>query len=91
MRKDREERKGEKKTGRKEIPEEVAKEMCLLTRDGERVFSKDQFLTEQQISSYFSTLVLKRRLKVEPTEEDITAADDETVRKSIKKNIDRYN
>jgi len=48
-------------TGRKADPVVVAKEMMHARgNDGERLFSSDEFLTSQQISSLFSRLATKK-------------------------------
>ena len=61
-------------TGRKLDAEIVAKEMRhALGSDGRRLFKSSEFLTEQQITSYFSRLSAKVRQQVVTTEEDIWA------------------
>lgn len=72
--------KGEK-TGQKSDPEEVSQEMRQVkTRNGTRRFSFAEFLSAQQIASYFSRLVLKKRQSYNPklTEEDLQAEIDAT-------------
>ena len=51
-------------TGRKLDPDVVSKEMrCARGVDGERLFVVAEFLSPQQVSSYFSRLSAKRRYK----------------------------
>lgn len=65
-------------TGRKLDAEIVAKEMRhALGSDGRRLFKSSEFLTVQQITSYFSRLSAKVRQQVVTTEEDICAAAEE--------------
>ena len=65
-------------TGRKLNAEVVAKEMRhALGSDGRRLFKSSEFLTVQQITSYFSRLSAKVRQQVVTTEEDICAAAEE--------------
>ena len=50
-------------TGRKAGPVVVAKEMIhAIGNDGDRLFSSDEFLTSQQISSFFSRLATQKSL-----------------------------
>ncbi|XP_056018366.1 uncharacterized protein LOC125654201 [Ostrea edulis] len=48
-----------KTSGRKEDPLKVAEEMRYSVRNGTKRFSKEQYLTSQQIASYFSRMVQK--------------------------------
>ena len=57
-------------TGRKALPDDVAKEMRTLKKDGKQRFKKEHFLTETQISSYFSRLSQKK-LKPEQVYNDL--------------------
>ena len=55
-------------TGRKVVPDFVAKEMRrALDSDGKRLFRPSEFLTVQQITSYFDRLAAKRRHQVVAT------------------------
>ena len=64
--------------GRKLDAEIVAKEMRhALGSDGKRLFKSSEFLTVQQITSYFSRLSAKVHQQVVTTEEDICAAAEE--------------
>ncbi|KAK3107372.1 hypothetical protein FSP39_012971 [Pinctada imbricata] len=67
--------KGEK-TGQKYDPEEVSQEMRQIrTVEGKKRFSPEEFLSAQQIGSYFSRLVLQKRKKNNNsyTDEDLQA------------------
>ena len=65
-------------TGRKLHPDNVAKEMRrALNSDGKRLFKPMEFLTEQQITSFFGRLAAKVRQKLVATDEDICAAEEE--------------
>ena len=65
-------------TGRKLDAEIIAMEMRhALGSDGRRLFKSSEFLTVQQITSYFSRLSTKIRQQVVTTEEDICAAAEE--------------
>ena len=67
-------------TGRKMEPEVVAKEMRRARgTDGERLFCASEFLTPQQVSSYFSRLAAKRRQQQaqEVTSQDVLAAEEQ--------------
>ena len=68
-------------TGRKMDPEVVAREMRReKDSNGERVFAMAEFLTPQQVSSFFSRLAAKTRQHpaVQTVEEeDVLAANDE--------------
>ena len=66
-------------TGRKLDADIVAKEMRnALGSDGRRFFTSSEFLTLQQITSYFSRLSAKVPKQVVTAEEDICAAAEET-------------
>ena len=68
-------------TGRKADPVVVAKElMHARGNDGERLFSCDEFLTSQQISSFFSRLATQKSLldKDDTEENDDEAAEFES-------------
>ena len=60
-----------KVTGQKADAATVAKAM-ITARDvnGERLFTSFEFLTSQQVGSYFSKLTLKRTLKDHESEEE---------------------
>ena len=67
--------------GHKADPVVVAKEMMHARgNDGERLFSSDEFLTSQQISSFFSRLATKKSLldKDDTEENDDEAAEFES-------------
>jgi len=47
--------------GVKANPDDVSKEMrCLRDKNGERIFTVEEFLRPQQISSFFSRMACKR-------------------------------
>ena len=49
-------------TGHKQDPERVAKDMCFARKaDGSRLFSSNEFLSAQQIQSFFSRMASKLR------------------------------
>ena len=65
-------------TGRKLDGETVAREMRrAIGQDGNRLFRVSEFLTAQQVSSFFSRLAAKSRNNV-LLEEDICASEEET-------------
>jgi len=65
-------------TGKKMDGDSVAKEMRrALGPNGERLFKVSEFLSSQQISSYFSRLAAKSRQQSEDID-DIQAAEEET-------------
>ena len=65
-------------TGRKLDPDVVAKEMRRARGpDGERLFIATEYLSPQQISSYFSRLSAKLRQQVQVTEQDVLAAEEQ--------------
>lgn len=62
-------------TGRKLHPDNVAKEMRrALNSDGKCLFKPIEFLTEQQITSFFGRLAAKVRQQLVATDEDICAS-----------------
>ena len=64
-------------TGRKVDANIAAQDMRRVRgSDGERLFQASEFLSPQQIASYFSRLAAKRR-KEAPTESDLTAIEEE--------------
>ena len=64
-------------TGRKADPTNVAKAMGSARNDaGERLFSRDDFLTSQQIANFFSRLAAKKRLD---TSEEADFEEDESM------------
>lgn len=65
-------------TGHKQNPEKVARDMRFAKKtDGSRLFSSDEFLTSQQIQSFFSRLSCKLRHAVEVSDSDLQASQDE--------------
>ena len=66
-------------TGFKANPDDVAKAM-MTTRDdnGDRMFTSEEFLTTQQVSSFFSRLASKKRLPDVQDDDDAIAAENET-------------
>lgn len=66
-------------SGRKSDPESVARAM-MAARDseGNRLFTSAEFLTSQQVASFFSRLAAKRRLPDGTSGSDEEAADAET-------------
>ena len=66
------------RTGKKADPTDVSKAMrTAKDSNGERLFGCEDFLTSQQICSYFSRLAAKRSVEVDqPDSEDETAAED---------------
>ena len=68
-------------TGHKQNPERVARDMRFAKKaDGSRLFSSDQFLTAQQIQSFFSRMASKLRNAVTgitASDADIRAAEEE--------------
>ena len=64
-------------TGRKMDPEAVAKEMRRsLDSNGKRLFKASEYLTAQQISSFFSRLVAKRAT-IHALDDDVQASQEE--------------
>ena len=64
-------------TGRKMDPEAVAKEMRRsLDSNGKRLFKPSEYLTAQQISSFFSRLVAKRAT-IHALDDDVQASQEE--------------
>lgn len=62
-------------TGHKQDPEKVSKDMRLARKaDGSRLFSGDEFLSAQQIQSFFSRMASKTRNAAETSDADIRAA-----------------
>ena len=58
-------------TGQKADPALVAKAMTTARNfDGERLFTSSEFLTSQQVASYFSRLASKRTLNDHEREEE---------------------
>ena len=65
-------------TGHKQNPEQVARDMRLAKKsDGSRLFSSDEFLTAQQIQSFFSRMAYKLRHAVDIGDSDIRAVQEE--------------
>ena len=59
-------------TGHKQDPEKVARDMRFAKQtDGSRLFSSEEFLTAQQIQSFFSRMAYKLRHAVGISESDI--------------------
>ncbi|CAH3144818.1 unnamed protein product [Porites lobata] len=64
--------------GHKQNPEKVARDTRFAKKaDGSRLFSSDEFLTSQQIQSFFSRLSCKLRHAVEVSDSDLQASQDE--------------
>lgn len=63
-----------KVTGRKEDPLKVAEEMRTEQRNGQNRFRKSEFLTSQQISSFFSRISMKEK---NMDRDDVLAATEE--------------
>ena len=62
-------------TGHKQDPEKVSKDMRLARKaDGSRLFSGDEFLSAQQIQSFFSRMASKTRYAAAMNDTDIRAA-----------------
>ena len=62
-------------TGHKQDPKKVLKDMRLARKaDGSRLFSGDEFLSAQQIQSFFSRMASKTRNAAEMSDTDIRAA-----------------
>ncbi|KAL9980561.1 hypothetical protein ACROYT_G009164 [Oculina patagonica] len=79
-------------TGRKVNPDVVAKDMRRARDEGgEKLFCSSEFLTFQQVTSFFSRLAAKRRQQL-ATEEDVCAATEEenfyTARESVLSSLD---
>ena len=76
-------------TGSKIDPAFVAKEMRRSRgKDGERLFVVSEFLTPQQVSSFFSRLALKvRQQQVEVLEEDALAVEEQSNFATAKENV----
>ena len=67
-----------KSTGRKVDAEAVAKEVRRsVGSDGKRLFNVSEFLTPQQVTSFFSRLAAKSREKINPRDEDLRAHEEE--------------
>ncbi|CAC5385847.1 unnamed protein product [Mytilus coruscus] len=73
-----------KTTGRKEDPSKVAEEMRYALKNGENRFSRSQYLTSQQVASYFSRLVQKEK-KIDET--DLIAATADSKCFVLKRNV----
>ncbi|CAB3985747.1 PREDICTED: uncharacterized protein LOC107336424 [Paramuricea clavata] len=66
-------------TGFKANPADVAKAMMTTKDDnGDRMFTSEEFVTTQQVSSYFSHLASKKRLPNAQDDDDALAAENET-------------
>ena len=62
-------------TGHKQDPDKVSKDMRLARKaDGSRLFSFDEFLSAQQIQSFFSRMAYKTRNAAEASDTDVRAA-----------------
>lgn len=77
-------------TGHKCDPEEVAAKMRTARNNGCRLFSKHEFLSSNQIASYFSRMSFVK--KIENTqnlfeEKDVQAEEYENVLSDLKKNL----
>lgn len=73
-----------KTTGRKEDPAKVAEDMRHVKKNGVNRFPRAQFLTSQQIASFFSRLVQKEK-KLD--EEDLEAVDVDIKCEKLKQDI----
>ena len=84
-----------KETGRKVTPAEAATRMHSLRNDaGNRLFQKSEWLTVQQVTSYFSRLAAMKRMNQLPTavesleeEEDIEAVVQQSERYHLRQRI----
>ena len=76
-------------TGRKVDPDVVSKEMRRARgTDGERLFCVSEFLTPQQVSSFFSRLAAKlRQQQPEVTPQDVLAAEEQINYSSVRANV----
>lgn len=60
------------RTGQKANPSDVSKAMrTARNKDGARLFGKDDFLTPQQISSFFSRVAAKKKIDVNDEDDDL--------------------
>lgn len=74
-----------KKTGRKIDPYIAAEEMrTMKTDDNKFMFSRNEYLTGQQIASYFSRLAVKDR---QMDSNDFLAAEEEIKKEQLKDSI----
>ena len=65
-------------TGHKKSPEQVSRDMRFAKKaDGSRLFSRDEFLTAQQIQSFFSRMASKLRNAVVTSDSDLRAIEEE--------------
>ena len=78
-------------TGRKVTPADASRRMRLLCRDGtnQRVFGKDEWLTAQQIASFFSRLATLKKSGKLPQPKDINVNDEDL--EPLETEIRRYN
>ena len=74
-----------KRTGRKEDPFEVAEEMPSAMKGGVRRFSKSEFMSGQQVASFFSRLT--QNDKKCDSDDDYNAAAEEQVLTDLKLEI----
>ena len=73
-----------KRKGNKVDPYKAAADMRYLKDGGQFVFKKEEYLTVQQISSYFSRLALKDR---NVDQEDYKSAEEEKCKRELKSDI----
>ena len=73
-----------KRTGSKVDPYKATADMQYLKDGGQFVFKKEEYLTGQQISSYFSCLALKDR---NVDQEDYKSAEEEKCKRELKSDI----
>ena len=79
---------GQESPGHKQDPEAVAKDTRTAKRlDGSRLFCPDEFLTAQQIQSYFSRMASKLR-KTTTTDSDAQALEREQEYREMKEMIE---
>ncbi len=70
-------------TGFKANPAHAAKAMMTTKNDnGDRMFTSEEFLTTQQVSSFFSRLASKKRLPNVQDDDDALAVENETPSRS---------
>lgn len=76
------------RTGVKAQADEIASDMqSVRDEDGKRLFSRKEFLKEAQVAAYISRLVVQRKKKMEPSDEDIALETSERKKKQIKMSL----
>ena len=73
-----------KRTGTKVDPYKAAADMRYLKDGGQFIFKKEEYLTGQHISSYFSRLALKDR---NVDQEDYKSDEEEKCKRELKSDI----